>query len=80
MKLRVTRLNGDPAGYQTIIKLQDAIFEQRRTNLIGDTMLLLQVILKHRCTVLMVYCDVPQDIASCVLFCPGKTASGNATI
>ena len=41
--LRVTRLNDVPAGYNVIMALQDAIFQQRKLNLVEDTMLLLQV-------------------------------------
>ena len=41
--LRVTRLNDVPAGYKAIMALQDALFQQRKLDLIADTMLLLQV-------------------------------------
>ena len=42
-RLRVTRLNDVPAGYNLIMALQEAIFQQRKLNKIPDTMLLLQV-------------------------------------
>lgn len=41
--LRVTKLNAVPAGYQAIMALQEAIFQQRKVGAIEDTMLMLQV-------------------------------------
>lgn len=43
MALQVTKLNSIPAGYTAIMKLQDLIFEQRKSDIVEDVMLLLQV-------------------------------------
>jgi hypothetical protein len=42
--LRVTRLNVIPASYAPVLELQKLLWEQRKQDLIDDTLLILEVI------------------------------------
>ena len=41
--LSITRLNSVPAAYQAVMALQQVIYEQRKLDLVENTVILLQV-------------------------------------